>query len=151
MGRSTRGVRSDTEVVGRDWARAERRSSKRSSHGWRVAATILLVVGIGHLGGALAAGGAHFFFPWFVLPLAFWFVAAGGYGRLGRARGDFGREPTMGGETPMRTLVDQERRLEAELAGARREVRELQAQLDWHSRLLKTQEQGQAGQSGQRS
>ncbi len=149
MGRSTHGTGS-TRMAGRDLAVAEGGVPQRSCHGWPVAATILLVVGIGHLAGAVAAGGAPFFFPWFILPLALWLVAGGGYGRLRRAARRAGRGPSLDGETPSGRVVDREQRLEAELAGARREVKELQEQLLWHTRLLATQAQGgdDGGQRG---
>ncbi len=149
MGRSTHGTGS-TRMAGRDLAVAGGDAGQRSCHGWPVAATILLVVGIGHLAGAVAAGGASFLFPWLILPLALWFVAGGGYGRLRRTAGPAGRGTSKDGETPSGRVVDREQRLEAELAGARREVKELQEQLRWHTRLLAAQGQGRddAGQGG---
>jgi hypothetical protein len=111
---------------------------------------VLLVIGVFKLI-ALASGGALFFVPWLLVPLVF--LLAGGalfrgrhYGHGWRHRRDAEDLPASGdpgarslaGDGPAAESLEREYRLEAELATARRQIRELQEQIAWQGRLLDT-------------
>jgi hypothetical protein len=115
-----------------------------------IALRILLVIGVFKLI-ALSAGGAFFFAPWLLIPLVFMLVGGGlfrsrryghgwGHGH-GRDEEDLppsadARPLSAAGSTP--EALEREYRLEAELATAQRQIRDLQEQLSWQGRLLKT-------------
>jgi hypothetical protein len=113
-----------------------------------IALRVLLVIGAFKLV-ALAAGGAFFFVPWMLLPLVFLLVGVGltrgwhaghgqEYGHLPPAgdSGDAAARPMAGDEAD--AAREREYRLEAELATAHRQIRDLQEQLSWQGRLLKS-------------
>ena len=112
--------------------------------GWRVAARVLLVLGLVQLVGFGLAGGHFWPGPWLVLPLLFfWACAAPGLAgpagpalpARGRTRaGTTSRRWTAGAGRPSSASTS----LAAELAGTRRRLRELEEQLRWQARLLET-------------
>ena len=138
------------------------RSTALRRRGWedgpppafRIALRILLVIGVFKLV-ALSAGGAFFFAPWLLIPLVFMLVGGGlfrgrryGYG-WGHGHHRYRDEDDLppSGESDARPLssagatpeaLEREYRLEAELATARRQIRDLQEQLAWQGRLLDT-------------
>jgi len=136
------------------------RSTALRRRGWEdgpppvlgIAIRILLVVGAFKLI-SLAAGSAFVFFPWLLIPLVFMLVGGGLFrGRRYRhgwghryddeydalpPSGDRNARPPEPAE-PAPAALEREYRLEAELAAAQRQIRDLQEQLSWQGRLLKT-------------
>ena len=136
------------------------RSTALRRRGWEdgpppvlgIAIRILLVIGVFKLI-SLAAGSAFVFFPWLLVPLVFMLVGGGlfrgrryGHGWGHRRDDEYDALPPAGDRNarppgPAESApeaLEREYRLEAELAAAQRQIRDLQEQLSWQGRLLKT-------------
>jgi hypothetical protein len=118
---------------------------------WGVALRLLLVIGLVSLVSLLITGGRVPFLLWFVLPVFFFSLFGTGWhgGHRRACRRGYPRrdEPTFLSGADERAglgpagepaALGREQQLEAELAGARRQVRELEAQLTWQAQLLET-------------
>jgi hypothetical protein len=112
---------------------------------WSVVAKVLLVVVLVNLVGR-AFGGGHFWIgPWFFLPFFFLFWTVGGpWGRRRRGRyADRYEDSELDADRRDEMPPDGGRvaALEESLAGAQRQIRELQEQLRWQARLLEAGQQ----------
>ena len=118
---------------------------------WGVALRLLLVLGVVSLVSLLLTGGRVPFLPWFVLPVVFFSLLGtgchGGHRHADRREDPRRAEPAFLsgaderaglGPTGEPAALGREQQLEAELAGARRQIRELEAQLSWQAQLLET-------------
>jgi hypothetical protein len=117
---------------------------------WALAAKVLLVIVLVNLVGLAFGAGRFWVGPWFILPFFFLFWTFGGPWGRRRRQGRYAdryeeSELEAGPRDDLPPDGGRVAALEASLAGAQRQIRELEEQLRWQARLLEAGQQ-QPGQ-----